>query len=224
MADEKPSARTRGFWDGRRSSGMYRSVAAGVAWLSCLQVFAVDFVVQAEWVAPYPVSEGYLSDLGNTACGPTACSPRHALMNGSFLVLGLLLVAGLLLASGARGGRAGRVMVALAGLGWILVGLAPENENMLLHLIGALLIFVCGNVGMIVYGLRLRTSGHHFVGVWSLFTGAVGVAATALFLSGQFLGLGLGGMERLAVYAIVVWAAVLGVTTVVARRPTATLR
>ncbi|PZG06611.1 hypothetical protein [Nonomuraea aridisoli] len=60
--------------------------------------------------------------------------------------------------------------------------------------------------------------------MWSLFTGAVGVAATALFLSGQFLGLGLGGMERLAVYTIVVWAAVLGVATVVSRQPTATIR
>lgn len=75
MADEKASARTRGLWDGRTSSGMYRSVAAGVAWLSCLQVFVVDLVVQAEWVAPYPVSEGYLSDLFK-ACG--ACSPERS--------------------------------------------------------------------------------------------------------------------------------------------------
>ncbi|WP_219470177.1 DUF998 domain-containing protein [Nonomuraea rhizosphaerae] len=195
---------------------LVRVRVAGAAWLACAQIFVVEAVAGARWAGSEPVMERYLSDLGNTACGPRICSPAHTLMNLSFAALGLLLIAGLLAGAPGRGGRAGRTMVALGGLGWIMVGLGPENKNMPLHLAGAVLVFLCGNLGMIVYGLSLRAQDPRRA-AWSLLTGAVGAAATGLFLGGQFFGLGLGGMERLAVYPIAVWAAALGAADLMPR-------
>ncbi|TDD10997.1 DUF998 domain-containing protein [Nonomuraea deserti] len=181
------------------------------------QVFVVDLWVQAAWRGPYPVLDGYLSDLGNTACLPDACSARHALMNASFVCLGLLLGMGLPLVPASP--RRVRTLVGLAALGWCLVGVAPENESMPLHLAGALPIFFCGNAGMILDGLHSWSHDRRRA-VWSGFTGAVGSAATGLFLGGQFLGLGQGGMERLAVYAPALWAAGLGAASVLTRADT----
>jgi len=53
--------------------------------------------------------------------------------------------------------------------------------------------------------------GQRWLAVFSLVCAAVGLAATVLFFSGQHLGLGLGGMERLAVNPFTAWLAVFGV-------------
>ena len=80
------------------------------------------------------------------------------------------------------------------------------------HVLGAGLNFVAGNIAMIVYGLALaQRPGVHSSRVWfSLFSGTLGMLATLLFISGHFLGIGLGGMERVAAYPMTVWQIVTG--------------
>ena len=101
----------------------------GIAWIAAtLQYFAAQGVAATAWHPPYSWSGNYISDLGNTACGPFAvphgasmyvCSPRHALMNGSFVVLGALFVTGTLLLRGAWHAGLPR---------WIVLALSPPGS------------------------------------------------------------------------------------------------
>ena len=71
----------------------------------------------------------------------------------------------------------------------------------------AMLLIVGGNIGVLTLGLAAWSRpGWRARGAWALVAGATGTAATILFSGNQFVGLGLGAMERLAVYPLVVWA------------------
>lgn len=95
-------------------------------------------------------------------------------------------------------------LMALAGFGTILVGLFPENTIPRLHIIGASLPFVLGNISLIVLGLAIFS----FSKVWRLYTVASGVIpllALFFFVSQHYLGLGIGSMERVVAYPQTVW-------------------
>jgi hypothetical membrane protein len=103
-----------------------------------------------------------VSDLGSTACGRTVantliCSPLHAVMNLTFVLTGVLILVGLFLTRSMWRRRRttwGLVLLGVAGAGTMLVGLSPENVNVVLHVIGALNI-PAGNVAMILLGLAI---------------------------------------------------------------------
>ncbi len=98
--------------------------------------------------------------------------------------------------------------MAMAGLGTVLVGLFPENTIAALHEIGAALPFFIGNLGIVILGITLGLpKGMRF---YSLATGIVALIALGLFFSGTYLGLGVGGMERLTAYPQTIWLIVFG--------------
>jgi hypothetical membrane protein len=202
--------------------GVERSVRLGAAvWILAIQFFIAQVVVQSAWTTPFSLTKNYISDLGNTACGPDpadlsmyVCSPWHAWMNASFILLGLTILVGAVLIRGAFRGRmwaAGLSLLALAGLGLIAVGLFPENVNMEAHRIGAGSEFVSGNLGLVVLGAAMvQTTRWSTLAVYSVASGVVGLLATVLFVSDQYLGAGVGGMERLAAYPLPLWLFVSG--------------
>jgi hypothetical membrane protein len=193
-----------------------------IAWLFAIQFFVTQLVVQAAWTTPFSLAHNFISDLGNTACAPYpagsdkyVCSPWHTWMNASFIALGLSILVGAVLVRPALPSgftrAAGLVLLALAGLGLVLVGLFPENENIGLHTLGAGTQFVCGNLGLIVLGIAML--GARWPPALTAFTiasGAIGLLATGLFQLGHYLGLGIGGMERVAVYPLPIWLMVTG--------------
>jgi hypothetical membrane protein len=206
-----------------------RAIQLGaLAWALAIQFFAVQAIVQSAWTTPYSLAENYISDLGNTSCGPYpagsnmyVCSPWHALMNGSFILLGVSILLGAVLIRRAfppgRTSTAGLVMVALAGPGLILVGLFPENLNITPHSLGAALQFISGALGMAVLGAALAaTRRHTWLAGYSIVSGGVGLLATGLFVAGEYLGLGISGMERVAAYALPLW--LIGIGVAVERR------
>jgi hypothetical membrane protein len=188
-----------------------------VLWLTSAQYFAVQVAVAADWSGRYSWSANTISDLGNTRCatysGRPVCSPLHLLMNASFVVLGLTMLAGaLLLARELAGGRASAVgfgLLGLAGAGTVVVGLFPENTVAGLHAAGAALPFVLGNLGVVVLGISLRLLPDAVRGL-TLLAGAVGLLGLVMFLGHAYLGLGIGGMERVTAYPQDVWMIVLG--------------
>lgn len=206
--------------------------AGALAWVLAGQFFVTQVVVATAWPRPFSLSSDYISDLGNTVCGPypagsthLVCSPWHPAMNASFVLLGVTMIVGAILTRGAfPAGWVRRLAIALfmlAGVGVILVGLYPENTISERHVLGAGLNFVAGNIAMIVYGLALaqRPAERGALTVVSIAFGALGLAATALLVSGVYLGLGLGGMERVAAYPMTVWQIIAGLTLL--RRPLA---
>ena len=96
-------------------------------------------------------------------------------------------------------------------VGFVLVGLFPENVNFPPHRLGAALQFVSGNLGQVVIGIAmLRARRGPVVATYGIASGLAGLLATALFVSGHYLGTGLGGMERLAAYPLPIWSIVMG--------------
>lgn len=197
-----------------------------ISWLSSIQFFIIQLVVQLAWTTPYSLRHNYISDLGNTACSDfsttsplSICSPLHSLMNASFILLGITLPLGALLARHffppGRGRSIGLTLVGSAGLGLILVGFAPENVNIGIHATGAAVQFIAGNVGMIVIGALLARRHHAQLGRFSVVWGLIGLLGLVVFMacrvSHSSLGLGVGGWERVVVYPLPVWAIVMGV-------------
>ncbi|MGW7416684.1 hypothetical protein [Streptomyces sp. NPDC054863] len=78
------------------------------AWIvGVVQFFAVHWIAGSAWAGPYGWAWNSISDLGNALCAlhpepepQYICSPGHALMHGSFVVLGALLVVGAALTGG----------------------------------------------------------------------------------------------------------------------------
>jgi hypothetical membrane protein len=124
-------------------------------------------------------------------------------MNTVFVMVGLLTAAGAVLTRGVWPRRrltsVGVAFVVLAGVGGILVGLAPANVNLAVHGVGALLL------GVAAWSVQRP------VAAFSLLCGVVGSAASLLYFSQVYLGLGPGGMEHLAFDPLTVWTTVLGV-------------
>ena len=192
---------------------MNRPLAA-LLWLSSVQFFLAQAIVQSAWSTPFSLKQNFISDLGNTACASYpagsdnyVCSPWHVGMNASFVLFGLTIALGAGFARDVlRPGllrTVALVLLVLAGPGYIAVGLLPENVNIIPHKIGAGFVFVSGNLGLVLLGFVILETFRRRVLATSLTVfGIVGLVATALLVSGHFLGAGIGGMERIAAYPL----------------------
>ncbi|MFI0811857.1 DUF998 domain-containing protein [Streptomyces echinatus] len=192
------------------------------AWIAgVVQFFAIHWIVESAWARPYSWARNNISDLGNAHCAMQQepepryiCSPEHGLMNISFIALGTLLVVGAALTGPMwrRGAIAAiaRFLLAGAGLGFALAGLAPADVHENQHILGALLIMGTGNIGLLLAGagLSIRVPGPLR---WATsLLGITAVMALGLFFSHHYLGLGMGGMERVAALPLLVWTLAVG--------------
>jgi len=155
----------------------------------------------AECLYPgYSISDNYISDLG---VGP---EPSRTLFTGSIIIFGAcILVASFLFLRGGSD-RTFVICLALAGIGSIGVGLFNEVDHNLLHRISAFLAFALGAAGVL---LSMRITRPSFA-YTSLVLGTISLSALVLFLTGNHLGLGPGGMERMIAYPIIFWAIAFG--------------
>lgn len=113
--------------------------------------------------------------------------------------------------------RFGFGCMAAAGVGTILVGLFPENSVSALHIAGAALPFVLGNLGMLVLGAKLEGMPKT-LRIYTLISGLVGLVALGLFMAQAYFGLGIGGMERLVAYPQTIWMIVFGIHVLLDRK------
>lgn len=187
-----------------------------VLYVSTIQFFVVQLVVALRFSPSYSLAHDTISDLGNTSCGifngRAVCSPLHVLMNVSFIVLGLTMVVGSLLVCCAlarnRGTTLAFVLMAIGGLGALLVGLFPENTVPAFHGIGTALPLLFGNLAVLILGFRLEVP--RALRNYSLLTGAVALVILGFYASGNLLRLGEGGVERAVAYPQVAWMIVIG--------------
>lgn len=193
------------------------------AWVvGVVQFFVIHGIAESAWARPYSWARNNISDLGNAHCALQSepepryiCSPEHGLMNVSFIVLGVLLVVGAALTGGVlwrRGPAAAvaRLLLAGAGVGFVLAGLAPADVNENQHLLGALLIMAAGNIGLALAGFGLAEHVPAPLRWGTSLLGITAITAFGLFLSHNYLGLGMGGMERVAALPLLFWALAVG--------------
>ncbi|MGA8542805.1 MAG: DUF998 domain-containing protein [Thermoplasmata archaeon] len=208
---------------------VHRSVRHGaILWIVGVLEFLVGMIVtQLGWTTSYSLSQNYISDLGAVNCGMFdgryVCSPWHEVFNVSIVLLGLLLIFGtILIRTGfpSRGTRTvGLALLVISGIGAIGVGLSPEDVNITVHTISALAAFAGGSLALIVLGIAMfRDTRWDGFRAYSVFSGLVSLIALFLFVGGVYGPLGVGGMERLIVAPVLLWALVCGIH--LARIPT----
>jgi hypothetical membrane protein len=186
-------------------------------WIISIQYFVIQLIVALGWTVPYSFSNDTISDLGNTVCGIYSgryvCSPYFTWMNVSFVVLGATMIAGsTLIYQEFRKNTVNKIafiLMALAGLGTILVGIFPENTISFLHYAGALLPFLLGNVALVIFGFSLGFEGKFKI--YTIASGVVALIALVLFSIHIYLGLGIGGIERLVAHPQTVWLIAFGI-------------
>ena len=195
-----------------------RALLGAAAWVGAVvATFGGQFLAQGAWDSrdAYSWADNNISDLGMATCRTWGtddrfvCSPWHDVANIGFGLYGLLLVAGVIawmpLLHRTASGIVAAGMLCLTGLGSALVGAAPADTNGALHEIGAGLVFVCGNVGMLLAMASLRGAGMRAVANLGAVLGIAGLISIPLFLGDQHLGLGRGGIERVVVWSLDVW-------------------
>ncbi|MEU8245139.1 DUF998 domain-containing protein [Nonomuraea sp. NPDC048916] len=188
--------------------------------MATILYFPVQLVVALAWPQPYSLMVNTISDLGITTCGMSnpfpgrevfACSPRHLLMNMGFLVVGVMTAAGAVLTwrvwPRRRLTTTALLCVITAGVGGVLVGIAPSDIAPQLHSVGAL-FQVPGVIAPLLLGLALRHQRPR-LGAFSIIIGAIGVVGTALFAL-QPSANWFGALERLALDPFTLWTFVLG--------------
>jgi hypothetical membrane protein len=203
-----------------------RTIGAAL-WVLSIQYYIVQVVVAGFWAKSnsYSWANNTISDLGNTHCGlygsRLVCSPLHAAMNISFVVLGITMIGGAYFLqrqlAGKRLAKLGFGCMALAGAGTILVGFYPENTVSQLHVIGAALSFVLGNLGMIIIGVCVSRLPL-LLRAYTVLSGMLGLLALVLFQANSYVGIGAGGVERFAGYPQSIWMILFGTYILVRRR------
>ncbi|WP_162799475.1 DUF998 domain-containing protein [Nocardioides sp. 616] len=162
---------------------------------------ATEFVVAAATTGGYSFVSDSVSRLGEVGCSAAYCSPRHELMNGSFVGFGALLVGGAVLLSRTLGPWVTGLLV-VSGLSSVATGLAPLDQHNTLHAIAATPLFAAQPIALIVLGTRLRSDRPRLAGGLLAAGVLTGTAAVSFVLSGD--GPASGAFERLALWPVLV--------------------
>ncbi|MFS3130341.1 DUF998 domain-containing protein [Nocardioides sp. Bht2] len=179
---------------------------------------ATEIVAAAATTGGYSFVADSVSRLGEVGCSEAFCSPRHELMNGSFVGFGILLIVGAALLHRALGPWA-RSLLVISGLSSVATGLAPLDQSATLHAIAATPLFVAQPVALLVLGTRLRPGQPRLAAVLTATGFLVAAAALAFVFSGD--GTATGILERLALWPVLVALAAFAATTLPRREPAA---
>ncbi len=200
---------------------VHRAVRSGAAVLifGGLEFLVGMAVVQTQY-PNYSLTQNFISDLGG------ANSPWALVFDASVILLGLCAVVGALLIWSAFDDRpsrgAGLSLLLIGGIGAIGVGVFPETTPVLnghMHDIVSLVAFLGAGLGLVVVSFAMVPAARWGSSrPFTVLCGGITIFAIVLFSAGTyggpaglFLGLGPGGMERLIVAPILLWAVAEGV-------------
>ena len=191
-------------------------------------------ITQIGYGSSYSLTNNFVSDLGAVHCSTVSagslggssryvCSPWNVVFNATIIVMGVLtLVAAVLLRTAfpvRRSRTVGLILLALVGVGSIGVGLAPEDTNVIVHVVSALIAFLGGSFALMTLGFAMfRDTRWNGFRAYSILSGMVSFVALLLFVTKNDFALGVGGMERLVIAPFLLWGIVVGVH--LARIPT----
>jgi hypothetical membrane protein len=165
--------------------------------------FVIALII-AEAIYPnYSISANYISDLGVWS------KPSAAIFNPSIILFGSATLASSIFIK--KQFKLGKIayLFALAGAGTIGVGIFPEDTFLVngipvIHAIAALLAFVVGGISAVA-AYKYTKSPFKII---SVILGAATLIAAVLFFTTRdfgYLGLGVGGMERMMSYPTLLW-------------------
>lgn len=158
-----------------------------------------EVVTAAATRGGYSFASDSVSKLGEVGCTADYCSPRHAVMNGSFVGYGVLLAGGAALLARPLGPWVTGLLV-VSGVSSVATGMAPLDQDATLHALAATPLFVGQPLALLALGHRLRHE-RPALAKGLLATGIVtGAAAVGFILSGDEQAAG--ALERLALWPV----------------------
>jgi hypothetical membrane protein len=143
----------------------------------------------------YSVSKKVISDLGKLG------AVSAPVFNASVFVLGLTIVAGAYFLRQMIQNKVFLSLLVLCGIGAMGVGIFPEDFETV-HLAVSLMAFLFGALSAIASFKFQKPPLSYF----AVILGSISLAALILFGLKIYLSLGIGGMERMIAYPILLWA------------------
>jgi hypothetical membrane protein len=160
---------------------------------------ATELVTAAATTGGYSFVSDSVSKLGEIGCTDGYCSPRHEVMNGSFIGYGVMLAGGALLLARPLGPWVTGLLV-VSGVSSVATGLAPLDQDAALHAMAATPLFVAQPIALLVLGHRLKHDRPRLAKVL-LATGLVTAAAAVGFIVSGDERAG-GALERAALWPV----------------------
>ncbi len=160
---------------------------------------ATEIVTAAGTTGGYSFVSDSVSKLGEVGCSDGYCSPRHEVMNGSFMGYGVLLAGGALLLARPLGPWVTGLLV-VSGISSYATGLAPLDQDAALHAMAATPLFVAQPVALLLLGHRLKKDRPRLAKAL-LATGLVTAGAAVGFIVAGDDAAG-GALERLALWPV----------------------
>jgi hypothetical membrane protein len=171
--------------------------ATGILFFIAASQFILGLIVAEAMYPGYSVADNYISDLG---VGPSA-----AIFNSSVFLLGLLVIVGGYFLQKAFNLKPLTILLVLTAIGTMGVGVFTEDFGTI-HSIVSFIAFLFGGLSAIASIKLLKLP----LSIIAVILGLMTLAALGLFIGSMNLGLGVGGMERMIVYPILVWGAGFG--------------
>jgi hypothetical membrane protein len=170
----------------------YKKVVGSLLFVGAVQ-FILGMIITEAMYAGYSVSENYISDLG---VGATSL-----IFNSSVFLLGVMIVAGAYFIKRAFGFSLLYILLVLTSFGAMGAGIFPVNAG-IIHAVASMIAFLFGALSAIAsYKLQKQP-----LSSFAILMGIMSIVALILFVSGIHLGLGKGGLERMVVYPLLLWA------------------
>lgn len=179
-------------------------VAGALIFIAVTQ-FVLGLTVSEALYSGYSISDNYISDLG--------VGPSSTIFNSSVFLMGLLLIIGAYFLQRAFNFTMLTAMLVLTAIGAMGVGIFTEDAGTM-HSVVSVIAFLFSGLSAIfavvcsyVHDFRLMKTPFSIIAV---ILGLTTLASLALFIGKVYLGLGVGGMERMVVYPALMWGAGFG--------------
>jgi hypothetical membrane protein len=176
-----------------------KKLAGLLGFVALAQIIIAIIICEAVY-SGYSVGQQYISDLGNWSLAGNYA----AIFNVSMIFAGTLGIASAYFIQQAFKNRLFTSLLMINAFCTILIGVFAEDISMPAHGISALISLIFG-LGATFMSSKFVKSPLSYA---PIIMGGVIIVAVVLQGSGNYLGLGLGGIERLEIYPSLLWGLV----------------
>jgi len=178
---------------------------AGTLFFIAATQFVLGLIVSEALFSGYSISGNYISDLG--------VGSSSMIFNSSVFLMGLLLIVGAYFLQRAFNFKMLTVLLVLTAIGAMGVGIFTEDFGTM-HSVVSLIAFLFGGLSAIFSALCSYVHKFNLLkmpfSAIAVILGLMSLGALVLFIARMDLGLGVGGMERMIVYPLLMWGAGFG--------------
>jgi hypothetical membrane protein len=165
---------------------------AGMLFFIAATQFVLGLIVAEALYPGYSISNNYISDLG--------VGPSSMVFNVSIFILGLLSLIGTYFFQRAFNLKSITILLTITAIAAMGVGIFTENSGTM-HMFTSFFVFLFGGLSAI-FSSRLMKHPFSIIGI---LLGLMSLLALILYIGNFYFGLGVGGMERMIVYPILIW-------------------